>query len=58
MTEREAPSPRLVIKQMPEREMLEEFINQLNGQETRQVHFNVEKGEFEWKDAGPLDNHS
>jgi hypothetical protein len=50
MIERETQSPRLILKKMPSQEMLEEFINRLNGSERRQVHFNIINGEFEWDD--------
>jgi len=51
MKEVEPKLDRLTLKKMPSKEMLEEFINQLNGTQTKQVHFNIKKGEFEWKDV-------
>lgn len=48
---------RLTITKMPDKEMLEEFVNQMHGAEKRGVHFNTEKGEFEYKDERPVSNN-
>lgn len=48
---------RLTLNKMPTHEMLEEFVNQMHGSERRQVHFNIERGEFEYKDERPVGNN-
>lgn len=43
-----------LIKQMPDRDTLEEFIKGMNGEDGIKVVFNKEKGEFEWLEERPL----
>lgn len=38
---------RLTIKEMPDKETLEKYINQQNGEEV-EVSFNIKEGVFEW----------
>lgn len=40
-------STRVVISKMPDKETLEQFINQFHGEKI-EVMIDIEKGEFEW----------
>ena len=40
------PKTRLVIKEMPDKEILEAFVNGLNG--ATEVYFDIKEGKFMW----------